>query len=248
MELWHAPVLVIIGVAAGFMNVMAGGGSLLTLPVMIFAGLPPAVANGTNRVALVAQNATAVRQFAKKGFSEPKRSLTLGVCTLPGAIAGSLLAIHIDPLWFKRLLAVVMVAVLISIFKKPKPASAGDEPASRGRLIAAHVSMIGVGFYGGFIQAGVGMIFMAVLNGLMRIDLVRVNMHKVFVIGVYMLPSLIVFALEGKVVWLAGLTLAVGNSTGAWIATKVQIERGEGSIRVVFAVAVLAMAVKLVLG
>ena len=108
--------------------------------------------------------------------------------------------------------------------------------------------MVGVGFYGGFIQAGVGFIFMALVRGLLHLDLVRTNMHKVFVIGMYMVPSLLVFAATGQVRWLAGATLAVGNSLGGWIGTRFQITRGEGVVRVVFAVAVVAMAVKLLIG
>ena len=249
MELWHYPLLVVVGVVAGFLNVMAGGGSLLSLPVMIFLGMPPALANGTNRVALVAQNITAITAFRRKGYSDFKLSITLGLCTLPGAIAGAVAAVRMDPLWFKRLLAVIMIAMLVQLLrdkkKEPAPASSGD--ASPGSRLWAHLSMVGVGFYGGFIQAGVGFILMAVLHGLLRLDLVRVNMHKVFVVFLYMLPTLLVFALLDQVRWEVGLILALGNALGAWGATRLQIARGEGPVRWVFAVAVVVMAIKLVI-
>ena len=244
LDIWQYVVLIGIGAVAGFINVMAGGGSLLTMPAMIFMGMSPATANGTNRIALLAQNITSVSEFRRKGLADFRLSLTLALCTLPGAVLGAIAAVRIDPLWFKRLLAAVMIGVLVLTLKNPKPGT--GEGSTHPRW--AHVGMVGVGFYGGFIQAGVGFIFMALVRGLLHLDLVRTNMHKVFVIGMYMVPSLLVFAVTGQVRWLAGAVLAVGNSLGGWIGTKVQISRGEGVIRVVFAVAVVAMAVKLLLG
>jgi hypothetical protein len=108
--------------------------------------------------------------------------------------------------------------------------------------------MVFVGFYGGFIQAGVGFILMAVLYDLLQLDLVRVNMHKVFIVGVYMVPSLLVFALSGEVDWLAGSLLAAGNAAGAWAGSNVAVKGGDKVIRIVFAIAVVAMAVKLAVG
>ncbi len=236
--------LVAVGLVAGFINVMAGGGSLLTMPAMIFMGMSPATANGTNRIALLAQNITSVSEFRRKGMADVRLSLTLGLCTLPGAVLGAFAAVRIDPLWFKRLLAAVMIGVLVLTLKNSKPATGGGAAHPRW----AHVGMIGVGFYGGFIQAGVGFIFMALVRGLLHLDLVRTNMHKVFVIGMYMVPSLLVFVATGQVRWLAGAALAVGNSLGGWLGTRFQISRGEGVVRIVFAVAVVAMAVKLLLG
>jgi len=247
VELWSYPLLVAVGCIAGFVNVMAGGGSLLTLPVMIFMGLPPAAANGTNRVALLAQNITAVSRFRRKGFSDFRLSLTLALCTLPGAVVGAFAAVRIDPDWFKRLLALVMLWVLFLTLRGPRhrDEAAGDGPR---RTLWAHMAMVGAGFYGGFIQAGVGFILMAVLHRLLNLDLVRVNMHKVFIVGLYTLPALAVFAFTDQVWWLMGLALAVGNTAGAWIATHVAVTRGEGVIRAVFAAAVIAMAVRLVIG
>ena len=244
MEIWQYLMLVAIGGLAGFVNVMAGGGSLLTMPAMIFMGMSPATANGTNRIALLAQNITSVSEFRRKGLADFRLSLTLGLCTLPGAVLGAFAAVRIDPMWFKRLLAAVMIGVLVFTLRGRKPGT-GEGPA---RPAWAHLGMVGVGFYGGFIQAGVGFIFMALVRGLLHLDLVRTNMHKVFVIGMYMVPSLLVFAATGQVRWLAGAVLAVGNSLGGWLGTRVQISRGEGIIRVVFAVAVVAMAVKLLVG
>ncbi len=247
MELWYFPLLALVGVAVGFLNVMAGGGSLISMPILIFLGLDPATANGTNRVAILLQNITAVSSFRSQGHSDLRFSLGLALCTVPGAIVGAWAAVVIDPVLFKRILGAVLVVAVVLILRGPtrKPESGSGTP---GRPALAHLAMVGIGFYGGFMQAGVGFLIMPILYQLLRLDLVRVNMHKVFIVGGYTLPALVVFALKGKVWWLGGLSLAIGNSAGAWIATRVTISYGDRAVKIVFTLAVVAMGLKLILG
>jgi uncharacterized membrane protein YfcA len=246
MEPWHLPLLAAVGIAVGFMNVMAGGGSLISMPLLIFLGLEPATANGTNRVAILIQNITAVSSFRKQGYSEIRRSIGLSLCTIPGAVAGAFAAVAIDPVLFKRALGGVLIMAVVLILRR-RPASHISENGEE-RPILAYLAMVGVGFWGGFFQAGVGFLIMPILNQLLRIDLVRVNMHKVFIIGMFTLPALIVFALQGKVWWIGGGSLAIGNSLGAWLATHATVTHGERAVRIVFVLAAIAMGVKLILG
>ncbi|MEM7387374.1 MAG: sulfite exporter TauE/SafE family protein, partial [Verrucomicrobiota bacterium] len=190
LEYWQLALLAALGIIAGVLNVIAGGGSLLTLPTMIFMGLPEAVANGTNRVAILAQNVSAVSGFRRKGFSDFKLSLTLALASVPGALLGAHAGALIRGPLFNLILSVVMIGVIILMARKKKPAPAATEivsnqPLSRSRFLWGHLGMVGVGFYGGFIQAGVGFLLMAVLHNVMKLDLVRVNMHKVFVVGAF---------------------------------------------------------------
>jgi uncharacterized membrane protein YfcA len=244
--------LALLGVLAGFMNVMAGGGSLLTLPMMLFMGLPAPLANGTNRVAILIQNIFAIGGFFSKGFSDFKLSLSLALCALPGAVAGAWLGTSFGGAWFNRLLAGIMVVVMVLMLqkkKKTKDAPESEAPTQTGskpqRLVLGHLCMVGIGFYGGFIQAGVGFLLMAVLHRVMAIDLVRVNMHKVFIVGVFTLAALIVFASRGQVFWKVGLVLAIGNAIGGWLGSHVSVGGGEKWIRIVFFVALIGMALKL---
>jgi uncharacterized membrane protein YfcA len=246
MELWFFPLLAVVGIAVGFLNVMAGGGSLISMPILIFLGLEPAMANGTNRVAILVQNITAVSSFRSRGYSEIGRSLALGLCTVPGAVAGAFVAVAIDPTLFKKLLGAVLVAAVVLILRK-NPSSEAMRAGTR-RPILACLGMVGVGFWGGFMQAGVGFLIMPILYQLLRLDLVRVNMHKVFIVGIYTIPALLVFAWQGKVWWMGGLALAVGNAFGAWLATRVTIEHGERAVRAVFIAAVILMGLKLIFG
>lgn len=249
MHLWQLLVLALVGCVSGFMNVMAGGGSLLSMPVLVMLGMDGPIANGTNRVAILAQNCSATTGFFRKGFADFKLSLTLALCALPGAALGAYLGTRLGGVWFNRILAGIMIAVMLLMARRGKtPATdAAPQPLSRKRRIVAHVLMVGAGIYGGFIQAGVGFILMAILHKVLRLDLVRVNMHKVFIVGVYTLVALSIFASKGQVVWLAGIVLAAGNSVGGWVATHLAIKKGEKLIRWIFNIVLLGMAIKLIL-
>lgn len=231
------------GLLAGFLNVMAGGGSLLTLPILLFLGFPAALANGTNRVAILAQNVTAVASFRRQGLSDVRTGAWLALLTLPGAVAGAIFAIRISEAAFRTILAAVLVLAVWGLFA---PRRGGREVDSPLRRMLGGIAFVGIGFYGGFIQAGVGFLLMAALYSLLAVDLVRVNMYKVFIVLVYTLPALTVFVWSGNVDWSSGLVLAVGNSVGALVATRVSVKGGERPIRVVLAVALLLMAGRLV--
>jgi len=242
---WQAALLVAVGVVAGFLNVLAGGGSLLTVPVMVFMGMPGPVANGTNRIAILAQNLSAITAFSKKGFSDFKLSLSLSACAVPGAIVGALLGVQLQGVWFNRILAVIMFAVMIMYFDKGDSATARDGEPSRTQLIRGHIMMVGVGFWGGFIQIGVGFIIMPVLNRVMGLDLVRTNMHKVFIIAVYTIAALAVFAAQVPIYWLAGAALAVGTSIGGYLGAHMSVSRGEKIIRQVLNIVLIVFIIKL---
>lgn len=243
-ELWQLFLLAGVGVLSGFLNVMAGGGSLLALPVLIFMGLPGNVANGTNRVAIVAQNASAFTSFFRKGYSELRTMLTLALCAVPGAAMGAYLGTQVSGELFNRILGGLMILLLILMSRKQRDAAVTEKPQ---RLVLGHVLMVAVGFYGGFIQAGVGFFLMAVLYRVVGLDLVRVNAYKVFIVGIYTLVALAIFADKGQVLWLAGASLAVGTTIGGWIGAHYTVKRGERLIRIVLNVVLIVMAARLLL-
>lgn len=240
--------LTAVGIVAGFLNVMAGGGSLLTVPAMVFMGIPGEVANGTNRIAILAQNLTAVTTFFRNGFADFKLSLSLAACALPGAIAGAMVGVQLQGDWFNRLLALVMVGVMVIMyFEKGKAEAAEDyQPTSR-QLLTGHILMVGVGFWGGFIQIGVGFIIMPVLNRVMGLDLVRTNMHKVFIIATYTIAALAIFASQLEVLWIVGAALALGNSIGGYLGAKFTISEGEKLIKLILNVVLILFIIKLLL-
>ena len=233
------------GLLAGFLNVMAGGGSMITLPLLIFLGLPVAAANGTNRVAILVQNIAAVGSFSRQGYSEFKAGLAYGAATIPGALVGAFAAVRISETAFRVILAGVLLVAVIGLLFPSKRKEVSGSASGRAKLLA-FLGFFGIGFYGGFIQAGVGFLLMLVLHQLLRIDLVRTNMHKVLIVLIFSLPALAVFIGTGNVVWVTALALATGNALGAIVATRVSVRGGERPIKVVLGVALLMMAVRLV--
>ncbi len=250
MDFWLKVLLLFAaGTASGFINVMAGGGSLINMPVMRFLGMEGPLVNGTNRVAMIVQDFVATVGFWRKGYSEFRLSFKLSLCALPGAVLGAWLGNSLRGVWFDRVLALVMIGVMVVMTRKEKGKEDGVEVVSTPqRRRWGYVLMVAAGFYGGFIQAGVGLIMMAILHRVMGMDLVRVNMHKVIIVGVYTIPVLAIFAMRGNVDWLTGILLSVGNAVGGFIGSNVTIDRGEKAIRVVFNLALIAMAIKLLLG
>jgi uncharacterized membrane protein YfcA len=234
-----------IGSLAGFINVMAGGGSAIALPTLIFLGLEGPLANGTNRVAIVIQNISAILSFRQEKYQKFKLSLKLAAFTLPGAIAGAFIATTISNELFQKILAYILIGVIISMFlPKPNQKKSEDMPRYQSTWLI-YPAMFVIGFYGGFIQVGVGFLFMASLYHLLKLDLVRVNMHKVFIIFIYTIPALIVFFFTDNVDLKLGLALGAGNALGAWWAAKISVRKGERIIRIILIAAIFIMALKL---
>ncbi|PLX85779.1 MAG: integrase [Desulfuromonas sp.] len=246
MELIQIVLLVGVGVVAGILNVLAGGGSLLTLPVLIFMGLPASVANGTNRIAVLCQNVVAVSSFKSKGVFPARLALLCSVPALLGSILGAQLAVDISDQLFRQLLGAIMIGVLILMAIDPsKRFRFHEQHMTPLRTAALVIGFFCIGIYGGFIQAGVGLIMIPALL-LMGLDLVRINAVKVFVILFFTVTALAVFIWHGQIDWTLGIALALGNSLGGWIGTHLAVKKGHDWIRkVVFAVVTL-FAVKLI--
>ena len=248
MSLYDYALLAVVGIGAGFINVLAGGGSLLTVPALVFMDVPGPIANGTNRIAIIAQACTAVWAFFRRGYHNLKLSLSLALSLLPGAAVGAYIGTGIDGAWFNRLLAGVMLAVMLVMVLEPKKAPAEHQQTlvpTRKRMIIAHVLIAIIGFYGGLIHIGIGFLIMPVLHRVARLDLIEVNMHKMAIILPYSLLALWIFARETGVLWVAGLALAFGNSIGGWLGVHFAVKKGERLIKLVFNLSLLALIIKL---
>ena len=243
----HILLLFGVGLVAGTLNVLAGGGSLLTLPVLIFLGLPAPMANGTNRIALLAQNIVAVTGFRRGGVLP----LKLGLLCVPSALVGSVLgaraAIEVSDAAFRTILGCVMIFVCVVMLVDPAKRLRFDPhelTRTRGAVLVA--TFFGIGLYGGFIQAGVGFL---IITGLLihGLDMVRVNAVKVFVVLFYTVTALAVFLWHGQVDWRLGCALAAGNALGGWLGTRLAIAKGHDWIRRLVLVGVVLFALRLIM-
>jgi len=248
MEILDVGLILITGVAAGFMNTLGGGGSLLTLPMLIFLGSPAAVANGTNRIALIVQNIVGVSNFRRKGFFYPKLGIILAIPAVFGSLIGAKFAISVPEELFQKILAIIMIVVMILILTRPEKRFLKEiegENLSTVRLVVSIFVFFGVGLYGGFINAGVGFVIIVALTLITGMSLVKINSLKLFIVLIYISSSLVVFIIHGKVNWILGLTLAAGNALGAYLGSNFAVSKGDKWIRVFIVIVILSMSAKL---
>lgn len=239
-------VLIIVGFIAGCINTIAGGGSLLTLPILIFLGLPPNIANGTNRVGILFQNIFTTAGFKSKGIVTFPFSIYLAISAFFGSFLGAQIAVDISGELFNRVLAVVMVLVVTAMIIKPKVNLLNFQERLTGNHLWLSIFLFFlVGVYGGFIQAGVGFLMLFVLSSVNHISLVKSNAIKVIVALVFTISAVAVFAYNDKVNWKLGLILAIGSSFGGWFASRWSVKRGDALVKKFLVVMVIIMAIKL---
>ena len=242
MELIDAALVVGAGLVAGIVNAMAGGGSLLTVALLnVFVGLPGLVANGTNRVGVLVQNASSVASYRKEGIRGFRRAVPVLVPVIAGSLLGSLLVSSVTDETFERIFGILMVPLLFVSLRSPK---------NVGSLINWHpvttaVIFFGIGLYGGAFQAGVGLLIVVALSR-SGLDLVNANAVKVVVILVLTTIAVPVFIVRGQVDWGFAVVLAIGFAAGGWIGARVAVRGGEKIIKPVLIGAVVALAGRMI--
>lgn len=232
MQLTLIPLIILAGFIAGFINTLAGSGSLVTLPLLIFIGLPATVANGTNRVAILLQNIVGISKFDKEKILDRRGMLYLGLPAVAGSLIGAQLAVNLNPTIMRQVIGVIMLIMLLVIIIRPKRWLTGTRESFEGfpTLLQIGVFFL-VGVYGGFIQAGVGIFLLAGLVLGAGYDLVRANAVKVGIVLFFTIFALVIFIQNDQVDWQVGLILAVGNMLGAWVGAKVAVEKGAVWVR-----------------
>jgi len=226
-------ILIAAGVAGGFINTLAGGGSMLTLPALMMMGLPADIANATNRVGVLLQSVTGVKGFKDHDRLDSTAIVPMMVPTLIGAICGALLASYL-PVWLlKPILLVSMVTMALVMLVRPDVIAPpeGTEPFTiRTKPIAA-TGLFFAGVYGGFVQAGVGFILLAALAGGLRYDLVRANALKMIATAVFSVVALVVFVLREQVLWIPGLILGLGTVVGAAVSVRFAVTVSQTTLK-----------------
>ncbi len=246
MEWYLYPAITGIGVIAGFLNTLAGGGSALALPMLIFTGLPPNIANGTNRIAILLQTIVATSRFKKDKVLDLKGNLYLVIPAAIGAIPGAFLAVNLNESLMKIIIGCVLLIMLAIVLFKPDlwiKSRAGIIP-SKSQWINVIVFFC-IGAYGGFIQVGVGFFLLSGLVLINGLDLLKSNILKVVIVLLYTPFALLVFILNKQVDYTIGLTLAVGNMIGAWLGAKYAVKLGPKFIRYILIICLILATVKL---
>jgi uncharacterized membrane protein YfcA len=245
-EYIQAVILIVVGFFAGVINTLAGGGSLFTLPVLIFLGLPPNIANGTNRIAIVIQSLSGALGYKSKGISNFPFNIYLGISASIGAVIGAQIAIDLDGRLFNRILAIILIVVGGLILMNAKNLTHKLPERFTGKyLLFGIIGFFFIGIYGGFINAGIGIVIMLFLNRINRLSLVKTNASKTAIVFIYSSLALAVFAFNDAINWKLGLLMALGTSVGAWWASRWSVKKGDQVIRWAMLITIGIMAVKL---
>jgi len=245
LNLFELAGLSLAGLLSGFINVVAGGGSLITLPLMIFLGLPPVVANGTNRIGIIAQNIVAVSNFSRKKVFVYPFSLYAGGVAILGSLIGSLLAVEMNDQLFNRILSIVMVATGAAIlFNNKKTVQSSTVPEVKNKVLSLFLFFF-IGIYGGFIHVGIGFLMILILSRINHLSLKYANSVKVFVALLFSISSIIVFILNDAVNWKIGFVLAIGTSIGGYLGSHFTMKKSEKWIKYILILAIGVMAIKL---
>lgn len=244
MSIEQAILLFLGGLAAGFVNTVAGGGSAISVPILVEL-VGASVANGTNRVAVLLANITAGISFSAGGAVQWKAVWKFILPTVIGAGFGARVASGMSADDMKTVFGLVLLVVAGSVLVKPT-AWLTEREARLGEPWRTIVFLL-IGFYGGLVQVGVGFFLLAGLVFGGGFNLVSGNAAKVVIIAAYTVAALIVFAGASQVDLGLGLVLAAGNSTGALISSRLALRRGAGWIRWFLIVAAVGAAIRMLL-
>jgi len=240
MEWIEITVLIVSGLLVGFINTLAGGGSIISLSVLMMLGLPATVANGTNRIAIAIQTLTAATSFRQQKVLPLRKAVYLSIPAIVGSVIGALIAVDINEAIFEKAIGVVMLIMLVFVLYKPQKYIYGradiiEKPLNWKTYIAFFL----IGIYGGFLHMGVGYFLLAGIVLGAGFDLVKANAVKVFIVLAYAPFTLLVFLWYNQINWKYGLILAIGNVVGAFIASRMAVAKGVHFVKWVIVVVIL---------
>jgi len=239
LELGVALLLIGGGFAAGVINTLAGGGSLLTVPLLHLAGLPGGLANGTNRVGVMVQNLVATWGFGREGVPSLRPALPLLLPLAIGALLGAALISRIPDHTFEQLFGAAMLLLLIPTLRPPPAAANGARRKMPGWLSA--LCLFTMGIYGGALQAGTGLLLVHFLHW-SGASLLQSNAIKVALNFCFTLLVLPIFLFAGQISWPEATVLTIGFALGGAIGPRLAIRASERTLRTLLALATLALA------
>lgn len=217
MELYQYIIAIVGGAFAGAINTLAGNGSAITLTILTeVIGLPGNMANGTNRVGVLTQSWASTFAFYRHGKINIQKSKIYIICTVIGALAGVILAIWVSNEQFKSVFSYLMILMLFIILVKPKRWLIETDHSTKPNLWVTVPLFLALGFYGGFIQMGMGVFFLAIMVLGAKHSLLDANVIKSLVVALYTVVVIAIFQWKGLVDWKVGAILAIGQTAGGY--------------------------------
>jgi uncharacterized membrane protein YfcA len=239
-----AIVLFVVAFIAGCVDAIAGGGGLLTIPALLLAGLPPALALGTNKLQGVFGTLTAVISFRRKGHIELKPMVWEIGLTFIGAAIGAIAVQNIQPGVLLKLIPFAMLGIALYFGLSPNIGSIESHQRISRRTFAATAGF-GIGFYDGFLGPGAGSFYVLAYVSLLGMNIIRATAHTKVLNLTSNFGGLVFFVLGGNVIWALGLLMAVGQICGAYLGSQLAMKHGGKLIRPLIVVSTVAISAKL---
>lgn len=241
-----APLLFGLGLLAGLVDAIAGGGGLITVPALLWVGLPPVLALGTNKAQAVFGSFAATLHFARHGALDLRRAAVTVACTFTGAALGAVAVQFLATDLLTRLIPLLLIGFAVYFMFSPRMSDQG----ARSRIGPVAFAVLiggGVGFYDGFFGPGTGTFLAMGYVALLGYNLRRATAHAKLLNFTSNLASLLMFIAGGQVLWPVALVMAAGQFTGGWLGARLVLRHGSRLIRPVLVLASLALSVKLLL-
>ncbi|MEO1513636.1 MAG: sulfite exporter TauE/SafE family protein [Bacteroidota bacterium] len=217
LEWYHYLIAIGGGALAGVLNTLAGSGSAITLSILTeVMGLPGNMANGTNRVGVFAQTLASTIKFHNKGRLNLEHSRGYIFWTVVGAIIGIGLAVWVSNEQFRLVFSYLMILMLFIILVNPKRWLIETDHSRPMPSWLAIPAFLALGIYGGFIQMGMGVFFLAVMVLGARYSIIDSNAVKAAVVALYTIIALAIFQWKGLIDWRIGGIIAIGQTAGGW--------------------------------
>ena len=239
--------LTLAAVAAGLVDAIAGGGGLIALPALLWAGIPPLQALATNKLQGSFGTATASFNYARRGEIRLRPMLVPVICTFVGSAAGTLAVQHLASAWLEQIVPLLLIGFALYFLFSPR---IGDEDRQQRMHESLFGLLIGfsVGFYDGFFGPGTGTFFAAAFVLLLGYNLRRATAGTKLLNFTSNIASLLFFAWGGHVLWVVGLSMGMGQVLGAWIGSHLVIRHGTALIRPLLVIVSIAISTRLMLG
>jgi len=239
-------VLIVSGVLVGFINTLAGGGSIISLSILMFLGLPANIANGTNRIAILGQTLTGVASFKQQKVLDFRKGIIMAIPAIIGSLVGAWIAVDINEKVFEIAVAIIMIFMLFFILYKPNKLLYGRKELIEKKIGFYQILIFFlIGIYGGFIHVGVGYFLLTGIVIGAGYDLVKANAIKVLIVLLYTPFTLIIFILDKQINWKYGLILTIGTFIGAFIASRLAVSKGVNFVRWVIVIVILLTSAQL---
>ncbi|WP_040976164.1 TSUP family transporter [Necropsobacter massiliensis] len=239
-------IMLLFGVAfiAGFIDAIAGGGGLITIPALLMTGMPPAMALGTNKLQACGGSFSASLYFLRRKTVNLKEVWFLLLMTFIGAVIGTILIQAVDSTLIKKVIPFLVLAIGLYFLFTPK---LGDEDRQKRISYSAFAlsAGLGIGFYDGFFGPGTGSLLSLAFVTLLGFNLAKATAHAKVLNFTSNLASLIFFLLGGQIMWKVGLAMMLGQIIGANFGAKMVLSKGKALIRPMVVIMSFIMTAKM---